>query len=180
MNTTQLNAIMDKITCNTHFLGTLPSDQLPERPLTNLPTMVIINTHPSDLLGKYWLAVYLSRDGTGCFFDSFGNKPDSDRFPISIKNFLMTNTTVTRYSTKRVQDFMSNVCGQHCVFFLYHLSRGRDYSYLMKLYSKNYVKNDKMVELFVKKLKSNVCSENMYLCTHCVQTCDSFMMHKSI
>lgn len=42
INTVQLMVIMDKISYNTHFLCFLPSDQLPERLLSNL--MLIINT----------------------------------------------------------------------------------------------------------------------------------------
>ncbi len=177
MNTVQLTAIMDKISCNTHFLGVLPSDHLPERPLNTLPALAIVNTDPSDLPGEHWVAAYLSRDGSGCFFDSFGNAPDSDHFPTSIKNFLISNTPVVLYSTKRVQDFTSDVCGQHCVFFLYHLAKGRDYNHVMKLYSDNYIKNDKMVSLFVKRLRSNVCNENFFPCIHCVQTCNSSMLY---
>ncbi len=52
MNTVQLTAIMDKILCNTHFLGVLPSDHLPEKPLKTLPALAIINTDPSDLPGE--------------------------------------------------------------------------------------------------------------------------------
>ncbi len=139
--------------------------------------MAIINTDPSDLPGEHWVAVYLTREGSGCFFDSFGNAPDSDRFPTSIKNFLISNTPVVLYSTKRVQDFTSDVCGQHCVFFLYHLANGRDYSHVMKLYSDDYIKNDKMVSLFVKRLRSNVCNKKMFSCIHCVQTCNSSMLY---
>ncbi|KAL0152653.1 hypothetical protein M9458_052376 [Cirrhinus mrigala] len=139
MDTVRLTAIMDKISCNTNFLGVLPSDYMPERPLRNLPAMAIVNTHPAELPGEHWLAVYLSQEGYGCFFDSFGNAPNSNRFPPSIKKFLITNSPVVLYSTKRVQDFTSDVCGQHCVFFLYHLARGRDYNYVLNLYSDDYI-----------------------------------------
>ncbi len=98
MNTVQLTAIMEKNSSNTHFLGVLPSDQLPERTLRNLPSMSIVNTHPADQPGEYWVAVYLTQDGSGCFFDSYGNAPDS--FPI-----LISNIPLVLYSTKRIQDF---------------------------------------------------------------------------
>lgn len=177
MNTLQLTAIMDKISCSTHFLGVLPSDHLPETPLRSLPSMTIVNTDTSSQPGQHWLAIYLTQDGTGCFFDSFGNAPDCDRFPITIKNFLTSNAPVVLYSTKRVQDFTSDACGQHCVFFLYHLARGRDYNYVMNLYSNDYIKNDKMVSLFVKRLRSNACNEKMFPCIQCVQTCNASMSH---
>ena len=74
MNTVQLTAIMDKFSANTHFLGVLACDQLPERPVQKLPASLIINMHSSDLPGEHWLAVYISEDCVGWFFDSFGNK----------------------------------------------------------------------------------------------------------
>lgn len=75
MNAVQLSAVMDKISANTHFLGVLACDQLPKTPVQNLPSSVIINTHSSDLPGEHWLAVYITEDRVGCFFDSFGNEP---------------------------------------------------------------------------------------------------------
>ncbi len=171
MNTLQLTAIMDKITCRTHFLGVLPSDQLPKKPMRILPSACIINTHPARLPGEHWIAVYLTQDGPTCFFDSFGNPPNSHRFPTTINNFLAANDADVLYSDRRVQDYSSDTCGQHCVFFLYHLARGYDYNYVMKLYTDDYIKNDKMVSLFVKRLRPYVCNDKMFSCVHCVQTC---------
>ena len=68
MNTVQLTAIMDRISANTHFLGVLACDQLPERPIQKLPLSVIINTHSSDLPGEHWLAVHITKDRIGCLF----------------------------------------------------------------------------------------------------------------
>lgn len=136
---------MDKILCNTLFLCVLPCDHLPERPLRNLLAMTIVNMHPSHLPGQHSTAVYLSHDGVGCFLDSLGNPPDSKLFSTSMKNFLTSNAAVVLYSTKRVQDFMSDTCGQHCVFCLYHLARGHDYNYVLNLYSDDYIKDNKMV-----------------------------------
>ncbi len=105
MNTLQLTAIMDKITCRTHFLGVLPSDQLPKKPMRILPSACIINTHPARLPGEHWIAVYLTQDGPTCFFDSFGNPPNSHRFPTTINNFLAANDADVLYSDRRVQDY---------------------------------------------------------------------------
>ncbi len=98
---------MDKITCRTHFLGVLPSDQLPKKPMRILPSACIINTHPARLPGEHWIAVYLTQDGPTCFFDSFGNPPNSHRFPTTINNFLAANDADVLYSDRRVQDFLN-------------------------------------------------------------------------
>lgn len=175
MNTIQLTAIMDKISCNTHFLGVLPCDYLPQTPLRKLPSSVIFNTHVSRLPGEHWLAIHISEDGVGYFFDSFGNKYDYPSFPLIISDFLKLNSRVVQYSSVQVQDFSSDTCGQHCVFFLYHMARGRDYDYVLKLYSDDLIKNDKRVSAFVKKLKQSQCNENVFKCVQCVQTGEMFM-----
>ncbi len=148
--------------------------------LLNRPSIAFIDYVSYRQLIDHRLIVDIpTQDSTGSFFDSFGNAPDSERFPTSIKTFLISNSPVMLYSIKWVQDFTSDVCGQHCVFFLYHLARGRDYNYVINLYSDNYIKNDKMVSLFVRRLRSIGCNKNVFSCIQCVQTCNSCMMdHK--
>lgn len=177
MNTVQLTSIMDKISCHTHFLGVLPCDYLPQTPLRRLPSSVIFNTHASNLPGEHWLAIYINEEGVGYFFDSFGNKHDDVRFPPIINSFLKLNSRTVQYSTVQVQDFSSDTCGQHCVFFLYHMAKGRDYDYVLKLYSDDFIKNDKRVSAFVKKLKQSPCNENVFKCVQCVQTGEMFMSY---
>ncbi len=80
MNTVQLTAVMDEITCNTYFLGVLPCDYLLKTPLNNLPAMVIFNTDPSTEPGQHWVAIYINSDGVSCFFDSFGGAPKDPHF----------------------------------------------------------------------------------------------------
>lgn len=118
--------------------------------------------------GEHWLAIYVSREGESCFFDSFGNSPDNIRFPTLIRNFLRTNSIRITYSNKQVQDFTSDTCGQHCVFFLYHMSKGYNYENFIKLYHDDLMKNDKMVDHFVKKLKPRTCNNKTFKCIKCI------------
>lgn len=177
MNTIQLTAIIDRISQNTHFLGVLPCDHLPKESLRTLPTSAIINTHPSHLPGEHWLAIYINKDGSAFFFDSFGNSPDFIRFPASIIDFLKNNSTSIQYSAKQVQHFMAVTCGHHCVFFLYHMIRGRDYDDIMMLYSDDLIKNDKFVSCFVKKLRISHCNSTTSKCIQCVQMGETFMLN---
>ena len=178
MNTVELTEIMDNITCNVNFLGVLASDHFPKEPLTDLPTLLICNADRSDEPGRHWLAMYIDRNGVGCFFDSFGNPPYSEFFPSSILEFLKNNSTRVHYSTRQVQDFTSVTCGQHCVFFLYHISRGVEYKDIMKFYhNDNLLRNDTMVSLFVKKCKPMVCVSKRFKCIQCVQSGKMFQSY---
>ncbi len=65
------------------------------------------------------------------------------------------------YSNKQVQDFTSDTCGQHCVFFLYHMSKGYTYENIVKRYYDDLIKNDAMVVRFVKRLKPCLCDTSV-------------------
>ncbi len=45
----------------------------------------------------------------------------------------------------RSKIFTSDTCGQHCVFFLYHMSKGHVYDDIVKKYYDDLIKNDAMV-----------------------------------
>ena len=91
MNTIELTSILrNRIINGTDFLGVLACDQLPKHGVYKYPAMLIVNTHPSSIPGEHWLAVYITKDRHGYFFDSFGNSPD--KFPKEINSFLVKKT----------------------------------------------------------------------------------------
>lgn len=177
MNTVQLTRIIDKMVCKTNFLGVLPCDHIPKIQIKDLPVFFIANTDPSQRPGMHWIAIYVHRDGVSYFFDSFGNKPDSIRFPTAFQDFLKNNSSRILHSNRQVQDDFADTCGQHCVFFLYHVLKGYDYDDVMKMYYDDLFKNDKMVSLFVKKLKPAICGDKTFNCIQCVQSGQMFQSY---
>ncbi len=171
MNTVQLTAAMDKITYETYFLGVLPCDYLPKTPLKDLPAMVIFNTDPSTETGQHWVAVYINKGGVSCFFDSFGRGPKNPSFPKIVQDFLKNNSIRVQYSNKQIQDFTSDVCGQHCVFFCITCQKVTFMKILLKCIMTTLLKNDTMVVRFVKRLKPRLC--DTFNCIQCVQICKS-------
>ncbi len=105
------------------------------------------------------------------FFDSFGGAPKDPRFPKNLHDFSKNNSIHVEYSKKQVQDFTSDTCGQHCVFFLYHMSKGHAYENIVKKYYDDLIKNYAMVVRFVKRLKPCLC--DTFNCIQCVQICKS-------
>ncbi len=65
------------------------------------------------------------------------------------------------YSNKQVQDFTSDTCGQHCVFFLYHMSKGYTYENIVKRYCDDLIKNDTRINTNL----SNISNLQTYLQT---------------
>lgn len=90
-------------------------------------------------------------------------------FPLSIYKFIRTMCTSLQFSPKQVQDFTSVTCGEHCIFFLYHMSRDLAYEDVICKYSDDLIKNDNMVTLFVQKLQPCICISNMFNCIQHVQ-----------
>ena len=154
--------IKKRIINGTEFLGVLACDQLPKNHVCKFPAMLVVNTHPSNMPGEHWLAIYISKNKHGYFFDSFGNPPDN--FPAEINNFVMKNCTVMSYSRRQVQDTNATTCGQHCVFFLCHVQKGMPYTQLINMYGSNLVCNDAMVCQFVSKIRPSVCHEFHFTC----------------
>ena len=164
MDTIELTSIMEALCKKTLFLGVLASDQLPKNLCYGLPACVIINTHDSTQPGEHWLAAYINDSDHVCFFDSFGHSPDSLLFPPTIYAFLKKAGTRVLFSNMQVQDYTSITCGEHCVFFLYHMLRGLNFEDTMLKYSDCLIKNDHMVSLFVKKLQRRKHSCNELTC----------------
>lgn len=174
MNTIELTEILEKLVKQSLFLGVFACDQLPKT-IQKRPAMLVLNTDPSYMSGRHWVAIYIDKYGVGSFFDSFGNPPTYSHFPKSFAVFLKRNCSAIQYSARQVQDMCTAVCGQHCIFFLYHVDKGLSYEELMRKYSDNLSKNDFMVCKFVKKIcPSVVCRKSGFGCVQCVQSGDFF------
>ena len=171
MNTIQLTQIVNKFAQKTHFLGVLACDQLTCVKMSRLPLMCIINTDPSWLSGQHWVALYITSDRIGCFFDSYGKKPDHPSFPQTIYNFLKLNCVRIQHSARQVQGHNTITCGEHCLFFLCNMVNGLSYELFMRKYCDDTFRNDRLVSVFVKKLGSKVCKKSMTSdCIQCVKT----------
>lgn len=152
MNTLQLTSILtsNPFTQNS-FYGVLACDQLPKGKIKKNPALIIVNTHPQNYPGEHWLGLYL-KDGSGEFFDSYGYPPDFSYFPKTTMEFLFKNSTQTVFNNQQLQGPKTATCGHHCVFFLYHRSKGLAYREILQLFCENVDKNDYMVYNFIQKI----------------------------
>ena len=122
MNTIELTAVCQKMAHKAYFLGALPCNHLP-REIRQRPAMLVINTEPSHMAGAHWLAIYITTERQGYFFDSYGNPPSYSEFPETIQRFLDQHCIDVVHSTQQVQDPSSTACGHHCVFFLFNMQK---------------------------------------------------------
>ena len=98
------------------FSGIFPIDKINKIPLHG-DTAVIINTAPSTHKGKHWVAM-INLKNKQEYFDSYGISP-----PIEIKHQLEKRGKYT-WNKIQTQGVFSATCGAHCIFFLFHRSKG--------------------------------------------------------
>ncbi|KAJ8027015.1 hypothetical protein HOLleu_32027 [Holothuria leucospilota] len=116
MNTIQLlQTIKSDSIVRNYFHGVFPSDCLP-RERFPFPRAFIANTDKADKPGSHWVAMYFDDNGAD-FFYSFGRTPEecSPYF----EHFLKKHSNIIQWNKKRLQGFMSTVCGQYCCSFCF-------------------------------------------------------------
>ena len=154
MNTFEINEILSRRIRRCNFLGVFAYDQLPEISKLARPLMLVVNTDPSYLPGKHWLAIYIDDGNHTLFFDSFGNHPD--KFGERITNFIDRNSSTFQYLNIQIQSFCSAACGQFCIFFLIQMDKGADFQRMISKFKTETHYNDKMVCRYVRKLSPSV------------------------
>ena len=145
MNTSELRRCCIKLD-STLAVKVLPRDLLPSKEIRRFPAAFIVNTDSSKEPGRHWVAFYLENEHHAEFFDSFGN---SARYLANeFGAFLKRNVTHSIHNTKELQGKDSTVCGQYCLFFLYHRCRRVAMADIVQMFSEDRKENDCLVSTF--------------------------------
>ncbi|KAJ8030247.1 hypothetical protein HOLleu_26606 [Holothuria leucospilota] len=125
-----------------------PSDCLPRERFL-FPRAFIANTDEADKPGSHWVAVYFEDNGVD-FFDSFGRTPEecSPYFEHFLKKHC---NNIIRWNQKRLQRFLSTVCGQYCLFFLLNRCRNLSMNTIISKFTEDPTFNDSLVNDFITK-----------------------------
>jgi hypothetical protein len=129
------------------FAGCFSSDALCDVTV-DYPSAYVWNYDPSHEPGTHWVAVFITEDGKGEYFDSYGLAPLISEF----STFLNDNTLSWRINGRTLQGPTSHVCGHYCIFYLLHRCRGRSMDSIVAMFGDNTDKNDDSVERFVQSL----------------------------
>lgn len=144
MNTQQINLVASIDPClRREFVGVFASDKLPNDLPQQPEVSIVCNTDPSWQAGRHWVAVHLAGE-TGEFFDSYGLPPTG-----VFEDFMNKQACQWVYSNKRLQGGFSTVCGQYCIFYLWHKCRGFSISDILGMFKDDYHTNDMFVNQFV-------------------------------
>ena len=128
------------------FRGVFAADRLP-RTVPQYPSSYIVNTDPASKPGTHWVAFYFPNKDQGEFFDSYGQTPEF--YHRAFENFLNHNSYRWTYNRIALQSLTSNACGQYCLWYLLHRSRGISIARTLGYFRKDKDWNDRMVKTFI-------------------------------
>lgn len=128
-------------------MGVFPADQIPRK--WHKPSAFVLNTDPSFKPGSHWVALYVEKNGSGWYLDSYGFPCMIEEHLKSIKN----NCRNFRYNTVQLQSDNSSVCGHFCILFLHFMSCGYSMDDFVRIFSSNLSQNDRIVRNYVSSLK---------------------------
>ena len=146
MDTTQINK---KISVP-GFLGTFGYDHLPPRKEEDFS--LVINTEVTSEPGAHWIAL-VKKDKLLYFLDSYGRNVKHPTFPTGFQKAVLKYIGDSRwkFNPLLLQQLISNVCGEYCVYFIQELAKG-GLTKALSIFSDNSVENDKLVLEYVNNL----------------------------
>lgn len=184
MNTLELLRDLSKFACMKKCnFGVYASDELPKKNELVRPSLIIVNTKPSNHSGEHWCGFFFSSNSKKAeFFDSYGRKPMAD-----FKRFIEENSVSYIYNTKKLQSNFSSVCGQYTLLFLYFRCKNRSLnSFLNEFDIHTPEANDKKIlrmyahlsrKIQTKSFKNQTGTGKCNIVT-CNQTCVSLQQKK--
>lgn len=136
--------------------GVVPADMVPKA--WTKPMALVINLDDHTRPGSHWVAVYFDTSGRGHYFDSYGIPP---LHPVHL-DALRRNCKIYEWNKEQFQSISSNVCGQFCIMYLYHMCYGGTIKSFSKFFSDEFTDNDRIVDEFHKGLLKNYVSKNTH------------------
>jgi hypothetical protein len=151
MNSQQLFSCLNrgKITYQ-DFRGVSPRDMLlkQSKVLHGKNNSYVCNMAVKTDSGEHWVAIFISPQGEGEYFDSFG------LHPITTFCTFLNDNCKSWVRNNIVQSTFSMVCGQYCVYFLHQRSNCESMRDILSMLKS--VDSDSIVNTFVNKHFSGV------------------------
>ncbi|RLA25926.1 MAG: hypothetical protein DRR11_20385, partial [Gammaproteobacteria bacterium] len=91
--------------------------------------------------GSHWVAIFIDKNGTADYFDSYGLPPTTVT-PISryFQGFRKQN-----WSSQNIQAPFSSVCGHYCIYFILHRWKNIPFDHILKTFSPDCEENDEAI-----------------------------------
>ena len=143
MNSIQIDRALTR-RCRGKFLGVFAKDTLPIHLPLERSVLLVCNLDKKSKPGTHWIAMYISNDGVGEYFDSYGRPPEN-----TFRRYLNKKCKIWSYNEMQLQSASSYFCGQYCIFYCLYKSIGYDIKSITSLFSGDTGLNDSIVHAFV-------------------------------
>ena len=131
------------------FTDVYACDQLPSIEINEYPKSFVVNTDLMELLGTHWIAIYFVKQIKEEFFDSYGKH--LIHYNKYFLDFMNRNAVEWERNKIQLQNAFSTLCGQYCIYFLYHRCRKRPMSTIVNSFLNDKLHNDQLVYDFVRR-----------------------------
>lgn len=141
MNSLQLRVFLKKFKTRGVKISVCAIDQLPEKLKRGRNYAFVTNLSKITDVGSHWIAMYIDKEGNGCYFDSYGFQPKS----FQLLDFLKYNCKSVKYNCRQIQQLTSKVCGMYAACFIIHMVKGCEFTDFIRKFSKNCIINDNFI-----------------------------------
>ena len=125
-----------------YYGGVVPKDLLPRTAVK--PSFYIVNQDTSEKFGSHWIVMFQLDNKISEYFDPLGKEPDSD-----FMTYMTLQSQSYQFNEKRCQNYLSNLCGQYCLFYSYFRARGYSMKDILAMFNEqDWLYNDQMVYFF--------------------------------
>lgn len=126
------------------YQGVYPRDMIP--PPKAYPCAYIANTDTSKEKGEHWVALHISENGRGEYFDPFGLPPLHDEFVKFLNKYALNGWT---YNNCQVQNLNSRMCGLYCILYIKTKTNKIPLTKFVTLFTKQTIENDELLLNYV-------------------------------
>jgi len=130
----------------------LCADELANHEIHTYPLCLVVNNKECKYAGEHWVCFFKKEANAPLeFFCSYGRSVfDYGRYFV---NFQENNSEHGFVENKLVlQSNTTLVCGLYVIFYLYKRMMGKSRESISKMFSRNIIRNDHLVMIFVKKI----------------------------
>ena len=130
MNAFQLAQVLTKdLFTKGSFSGVYACDELSSIQINEYPKSFVVNTDPMELPVAHWIAIYFNEQMKGEFFDFYEQMKreffdfygkDPIHYNKHFLDFMNRNAVEWKHNKIHLQSAFCSVCGQYCIYFLYH------------------------------------------------------------
>ena len=146
MKTSEIRNILNLILVKSRikYWNVTAIDKIEIKNVKRYPAAFVINTQKHNVrVCGHWVCLILLDRLHALYFDSLGKPAPTE----------INRIHPVILNKRQIQSTKSSVCGEYCIYVLYKASRGANFNQLLKIFTRNRIKNDKSVSLFVNKIK---------------------------